>query len=88
MPTVPWNLGQAGTDQFAIFDPSAADKSILKHEVQVQATIDMLGRHIPDFSRPLILRMLRANPNERISMETARSEGWIQEILDSKIEES
>ncbi|KAJ5654951.1 map/microtubule affinity-regulating kinase [Penicillium lividum] len=82
MPTVPWNLGFAA-DQFAIFDPSAVNGSLPRDEAHILSIVEMLGRNLPELSRPLILDMLESDPSQRVNMSEAKSTEWIQNLARS-----
>ncbi|KAE8373707.1 checkpoint kinase [Aspergillus bertholletiae] len=88
LPTVPWNLGetlQNSNPQFSLFastpTPNGSQSTTAMDRDQVQATVEMILRHLPLPSRPLIGQLLDSDPANRVTaVERAFSDAWFQSL--------
>ncbi|CEJ60613.1 hypothetical protein PMG11_09182 [Penicillium brasilianum] len=79
-PLAPWNMGLQPPAIFAIFSPSVSQAPSAIDLTQLQATVEMISRNLPERARSVIGGMLRSNPQDRISMNEVLENDWIRSL--------
>ena len=74
-PMAPWNMA-SHAEQFAMFSLSVPQGPSPPDMIHLQATVEMILKHIPMRARPSIRGMLQSNASHRVCMEDAVSHEW------------
>lgn len=80
LPLAPWNMGLQSPMIFAMFSPSVSQTPLSINLTQLQATVEMILRNLPERARSVIGGMLQPNPRDRISMSEALTDDWIRSL--------